>query len=107
MWKALCYVIAGATAGLAGVLMASKFTTGYPAEFAGTELQIIAAVVIGGTSLFGGEGTIIGSFLGVIMLSLLSTGCIIANISSFVQNIFIGGTILLAAALDRFRHLRR
>jgi ribose/xylose/arabinose/galactoside ABC-type transport system permease subunit len=107
LWKTLCYVIAGVAAGLAGVMMASKFTAGYPAEFAGSELQIIAAVVIGGTSLFGGEGTIAGTFLGVVMLSLLSTGCNVAGINPFVQNMFIGGTILLAAALDRFRHLRK
>lgn len=107
LWKTLCYIIAGATAGLAGVMMTGKFNTGQPTEFKGTELQVIAAVVIGGTSLFGGEGTIIGSFLGVLMLNVLYSGCNIAGISSFVQEIFIGGTIVLAACLDRFRHLRR
>jgi ribose/xylose/arabinose/galactoside ABC-type transport system permease subunit len=107
LWKTLCYIIAGATAGLGGVMMTGKFNTGQPTEFKGTELQVIAAVVIGGTSLFGGEGTIIGSFLGVLMLNVLYSGCNIAGISSFVQEIFIGGTIVLAAAMDRFRHLRR
>ncbi|HEY7115284.1 MAG TPA: ABC transporter permease [Tepidisphaeraceae bacterium] len=105
-YKTLCYVIAGATAGLAGVMMAAKFGGGQPAEFTGAELTVIAAVVIGGTSLFGGEGTVVGTLLGILMLGLLYSGCVIADISSFVQRIFIGGTIVLAAALDRFRHLR-
>jgi ribose transport system permease protein len=105
-YKTLCYVISGAAAGLAGVTMAAKFKAGQPAEFAGAELTVIAAVVIGGTSLFGGEGTIVGTLLGVLMLGLLYSGCVIADMSTFKQLIFIGGTILLAAALDRFRHLR-
>jgi ribose transport system permease protein len=105
-YKTICYVIAGATAGLAGVMMTAKFNGGQPAEFTGAELTVIAAVVIGGTSLFGGEGTIVGTLLGILMLGLLYSGCVIADISSFVQRIFIGGTIVLAAALDRFRHLR-
>ena len=105
-YKALCYVISGATAGLAGVMMAAKFKGGQPAEFTGAELTVIAAVVIGGTSLFGGEGTIVGTLLGILMLGLLYSGCVIVDISSFVQRIFIGGTIVLAVALDRFRHLR-
>jgi ribose/xylose/arabinose/galactoside ABC-type transport system permease subunit len=105
-YKTLCYMIGGATAGLAGVMMTAKFKGGQPAEFTGSELTIIAAVVIGGTSLFGGDGTIVGSVLGVIMLGLLDSGCVIADISTFKQKEFIGGTIVLAAALDRFRHLR-
>lgn len=106
-YKTLCYVIAGATAGLAGVMMCAKFKGGQPTEFEGAELTVIAAVVIGGTSLFGGEGTIVGTALGILMLGLLYSGCVIADISTYVQQMFVGGTILLAAALDRFRHLMR
>ena len=106
-WKTICYVIAGATAGLAGVMMCAKFNSAPPDEFKGVELTVIAAEVIGGTSLFGGEGTVMGSVLGVLMLGFLYTGCNIAQIDTNVQRIFIGGTIVLAAALDRFRHLAR
>lgn len=106
-YKTICYVISGACAGLAGVMMAAKFNSGPPDEFQGAELTVIAAVVIGGTSLFGGEGTIVGSVLGVLMLGFLYTGCNIANISPHVQRVFIGGTIVLAAAADRFRHIGR
>ncbi len=106
-WKTTCYVIAGLTAGLAGVMMTSQFDSGQPTEFLGSELTIIAAVVIGGTSLFGGEGTVIGSVIGVLMLASLRSGCNIAGINSDLQRVFIGGMIVLAAALDRFRHLVR
>jgi ribose/xylose/arabinose/galactoside ABC-type transport system permease subunit len=102
-WKTVCYVIGGICAGIAGVMMAAKFNGGPPDEFRGSELTVIAAVVIGGTSLFGGEGTV----LGVLMLGFLYTGCNIADISPHVQRIFIGATIVLAAAVDRFRHLGR
>jgi|GEM_PF-22192 len=105
-YKTLCYVIAGACAGLAGTMMTAKLRGGQPTEFTGAELTVIAAVVIGGTSLFGGEGTIVGTILGMLMLGLLYSGCVLADISSNVQRMFIGGTIVLAAALDRFRHLR-
>jgi ribose transport system permease protein len=106
-WKTICYVICGLCAGLAGVMMTSQFDSGQPTEFVGSELTIIAAVVIGGTSLFGGEGTVIGSVIGVLMLASLRSGCNIAGINSDLQRVFIGGMIVLAAALDRFRHLMR
>jgi ribose transport system permease protein len=106
-WKTLCYVIAGLTAGLAGVMMAANFGSAIPDEFKGSELIVIAAVVIGGTSLFGGEGTIVGSILGVLMLGFLWSGCNIAGVRPNLQRVFIGATIVLAAAVDRFRHLSR
>jgi len=106
-WKTIVYVIAGLSAGLAGVMMTSQFDSGQPTEFIGSELTVIAAVVIGGTSLFGGEGTIVGSVIGVLMLACLRSGCNIAGINSDLQRVFIGGMIVLAAALDRFRHLVR
>lgn len=106
-WKTIVYIISGLTAGLAGVMMTSQFDSGQPTEFIGSELTVIAAVVIGGTSLFGGEGTVIGSVIGVLMLASLRSGCNIAGINSDLQRVFIGGMIVLAAALDRFRHLVR
>jgi ribose/xylose/arabinose/galactoside ABC-type transport system permease subunit len=105
-WKTLCYVIAGGAAGLAGALMTATLG-GRPTNFEGLELTAIAAVVIGGTSLFGGQGTVAGSILGVLMLGFLNTGCTMAGLSSYVQPIFIGATIVIAAAIDRFRHLGR
>lgn len=106
-WKTACYVIAGITAGLAGVMMVANFGSAMPDEFKGAELTVIAAVVIGGTSLFGGEGTIVGSILGVLMLGFLWSGCNIAGVRPNLQRVFIGATIVLAAAVDRFRHLSR
>ena len=106
-WKNVCYIIAGITAGLAGVMMVANFGSAMPDEFKGSELTVIAAVVIGGTSLFGGEGTIVGSILGVLMLAFLWSGCNIAHVQPNLQRVFIGATIVLAAAVDRFRHLSR
>src|SRR5205814_8181932 len=84
-YKTLCYVIAGACAGLAGVMMTAQFKGGQPTELSGAELIVIAAVVIGGTSLFGGEGTIVGTLLGILLLGLLYISCVLAEISSNVQ----------------------
>ncbi len=106
-WKTVCYIIAGLTAGIAGVMTAANFGSAMPDEFKGSELTVIAAVVIGGTSLFGGEGTILGSVLGVLMLGFLWSGCNIAGVRPNLQRVFIGATIVLAAAVDRFRHLTR
>jgi len=106
-YKTACYLIAGLTAGLAGVMMTAQFASAQPNEFKGAELDIIAAVVIGGTSLFGGEGTIAGSVIGVFMLAALHSGCNHADINPDLQHVFIGGMIILAAAIDRFRHLAR
>ena len=106
-WKTICYLISGLAAGLAGVMMTAQFASAQPGEFKGAELDIIAAVVIGGTSLFGGEGTILGSVIGVLMLAGLHSGCNHANINPELQHVFIGGMIILAAAIDRFRHLAR
>jgi ribose transport system permease protein len=104
-WKTICYVVAGLTAGLAGVMMDSRLHSAIPSEYQGWELTIIAAVVIGGTSLFGGEGTMIGSIIGVLMIGFLRSGCNLAGVEANLQQVFIGAIIVLAAAVDRFRHL--
>ena len=106
-WKCACYIICGLSAGVAGVMMTSELSSGQPTAFVSYELTVIAAVVIGGTSLFGGEGTIVGSVIGVLMIGALYNGCIIVDINPDLQRVFIGGMIILAAAIDRFRHLLR
>jgi inositol transport system permease protein len=106
-WKTICYVIAGATAGLAGVMMAANFGSAQPDEFKGAELTIIAAVVIGGTSLFGGVGTIFGTVIGTILIGVLLNGLVLMNVSSYIQQIVIGVIIVLAVAFDTFAKSRR
>ena len=99
--KTAAYVISGALAGLAGVVLASRITTGQPNAGAGYELDAIAAVVIGGTSLSGGVGGIGGTLLGALLMGVINNGLDLLNVSSYYQQIVKGVIIVGAVALDR------
>jgi ribose transport system permease protein len=100
------YSILGALTGLAGMIEASRLVTGQPTAGEGYELRVIAAVVIGGGSLNGGAGTVLGTTVGAFIMSLLNNGCNLLGISPFVQQILIGAIIILAVAADEFRRRR-
>jgi ribose transport system permease protein len=100
------YAILGAMTGLAGMIEASRLVTGQPTAGEGYELRVIAAVVIGGGSLNGGAGTVLGTTVGAFIMSLLNNGCNLLGISPFVQQILIGAIIVLAVAADEFRRRR-
>ncbi len=100
------FAISGFAAGLAGVLQASKFMKAQNDAGQGIELIAIAAVVIGGTSITGGEGAIWRTVLGVLILRLISNGFNLINVSPFYQDVFQGLIILFAVALDAMRHRR-
>lgn len=102
--KCAVYMIGGLTAGLAGILQASRLNTGQPTTAVGRELDVIAAVVIGGGSLLGGEGTILGSIVGAFIMGFLRNGCNVVGISPFVQRMIIGAIIILAVLVDQIRH---
>jgi ribose/xylose/arabinose/galactoside ABC-type transport system permease subunit len=102
--KVLVYALAGALAGLAGVMEFSRLTVGDPTDSIGLELEVIAAVVIGGASLSGGEGTVVGSLVGAMLMAVIRTGCTFMGVHPWVQEILTGGIIVLAVALDRIRH---
>lgn len=104
--KLLVYVLGSGLAGLAGVLQFSYLTVGDPTTAAGMELDIIAAVVIGGASLSGGEGTILGSLVGALIMTVVGNGCTKMDFPNWVQEIVTGGIIIIAVALDRLRHRR-
>jgi ribose/xylose/arabinose/galactoside ABC-type transport system permease subunit len=97
------YIIGGALAGLAGVLMAARLGSGPPSLGAAFELQVIAAAIIGGTSIYGSIGSIPGTVLGALLLSVLTTGLVILKVDPAMQNFAIGVVIIVAAGLDRFR----
>jgi ribose transport system permease protein len=97
------FVLCGATAGLAGVLHFARLRVGDPMAGSGLELQVIAAVVLGGGSLTGGEGSIAGSLLGAFCMALLANGCQLEGLPNYVQEMLVGAIILVAAALDRRR----
>jgi ribose transport system permease protein len=105
--KIAVYTLAAALAGLAGVMEFSTLTVGDPTDSVGLELEVIAAVVIGGGSLSGGEGTITGSLIGAFLMTVIRTGCTHVGLPNWVQEIVTGGIIVTAVALDRVRHARR
>jgi ribose transport system permease protein len=105
--KLLVYILGSGFAALAGVLQFSYLTVGDPTTASGMELDIIAAVVIGGGSLAGGEGSILGSLVGALIMTTVGNGCTKMELPNWVQEIVAGAIIVIAVALDRLRHRRR
>ena len=99
--KVVIYALAGAFFGLAGVMQFSRLTQGDPSVAIGLELQIIAAVVIGGASLSGGAGSIPGSVIGAFMMACLANGSSIKDWPNYMQEIIIGVVIILAVGMDK------
>jgi len=95
------YVLSAALAGLGGVIMVSTFASGAHTYGLGYELQVIAAVVVGGTSLSGGEGRMLGTLLGALLIAVVQNGMNLLGVSSQWQAVVLGAVILLAAMLDR------
>lgn len=100
----LVYAACGALAGLAGLMQFSRLTVGDPTVAVGLELDVVAAVVIGGGSLSGGEGSILGSLVGALIMTVIRSGCAQMSLPNWVQEIVTGAIIVLAVALDRLRH---
>jgi ribose transport system permease protein len=101
--KLLVYTLGGLFAGLGGVLQFAYLTGGDPTTAIGLELNIIAAVVIGGASLAGGQGTIMGTLIGALIMSVVANGCTKVGLSNWVQEIVTGGIIIAAVLLDYLR----
>ena len=97
------YVISGVLSAISGILLASRVNSGQPNAGLMYELDVIAAVVVGGTSLFGGRGTIIGTFIGAMLIAVLKNGLNLLNVGSYIQQIVVGVVILLAVLLDQLR----
>jgi inositol transport system permease protein len=101
------YVIVGLTAGLAGFLLSARLGSAEAVAGTGYELRVIASVVIGGASLFGGVGGIGGAIVGVLLIGVLGNGLVIMNVSAYFQQIVIGAIIVAAVAFDTFAKSRR
>jgi ribose/xylose/arabinose/galactoside ABC-type transport system permease subunit len=101
------YVIMGFFAGLGAFVLAARLNSAEAVAGTGYELTVIASVVIGGTSLFGGVGTIFGTVIGTILIGVLLNGLVLLNVSSYIQQIIIGVIIVLAVAFDTFAKSRR
>ena len=98
----LVYVIVGFCCGLAAFLLSARLNSAEAVAGLGLELTVIAAVVIGGTSLFGGIGNIPGTVVGTLLIGVLTNGLVLLNVSSFVQQIVIGLVLVAAVAFDQF-----
>jgi len=104
--KVIVYMLCGTFAGLAGLMQFSYLTVGDPTGAVGLELNVIAAVVIGGGSLAGGEGSILGTLMGALIMTVIATGCAQMWLPNWVQEIITGAIIVVAVGLDRLRHRR-
>jgi ribose/xylose/arabinose/galactoside ABC-type transport system permease subunit len=105
--KLLIYSISGLFAGFAGLMQFSRLTVGDPTVASGLELDVIAAVVIGGGSLAGGEGSVLGTILGALIMTVIRSGCTQMGLSNWVQEIVTGIIIVVAVVLDRMRHSQK
>lgn len=106
-YETLAYVVCGLLAGIGGILLTARLNYATPVAGMGYELDVIAATVIGGTSLAGGEGYIFGTLLGAMMIGTLKNGLTLLNVSSYYQQIVIGLVIISAVFLDRFKTIKK
>lgn len=99
----LAYVISGLSAGFAGAILAAQLSAGSPQAATGLELNVVAAVVLGGASLAGGRGRVWGTLLGVLIMETLRNGLVLTDVSSFYQMIAWGLVLLVAVVIDQLR----
>jgi inositol transport system permease protein len=104
--KMSVYALCGTLAGLAGILLTSRITTGQPNAGAGFELDAIAAAIIGGTSTSGGTGTIAGTLVGALLIGVINNGLDLLNVSSYYQQVIMGVIIIGAVLLDSWNQKR-
>jgi ribose transport system permease protein len=101
--KVWCFVITGMLAGLGGILLMSRIAVGQPEIGTGWELEVIAAVVIGGVSLFGGVGTVAGTLLGLAIMQVIRAGLVSTNVNTHWQTVAVGVIMILAVGVDLLR----
>jgi ribose transport system permease protein len=99
----ISYTLCGALAGLSGLIIASQLASSAPRAAVGLEFTVVTAVILGGTSLAGGKGTLIGTFIGVIILRTLSNGLTITEVASWYQDVASGAALILAVGFDQIR----
>jgi ribose/xylose/arabinose/galactoside ABC-type transport system permease subunit len=95
------YVLSGLTAGIAGVILASRLGSGQPDAGVGFEFEVIVAIILGGTSLAGGQGTIVGTVLGALIVAVLGNGLNLLGVQTFYQYLVQGAALIVAVLLDQ------
>ena len=98
------YIVSGIVAGLGGVILASQLKSSSPTYGLAYELYVIAAVVVGGTSLSGGQGKILGTLIGALIIAVIQNGMNLTGVESYTQKVVLGLVILGAVLLDRMKH---
>lgn len=106
LYQMYVYIICGALAGFGGMILSSRVHSGQPNSAIGLELDVIAAAVIGGASLFGGQGTVAGTLIGAFLIGLIRNGSVLLNITQYYQEVIIGVIIWLAVYWDQLRRRR-
>ena len=101
--KIIVYCISGILAGISGIVLSARMYTGQPSVGQGSELDAIAAVILGGTIFAGGTGSLGGTVLGTLIIGVINNGLNLLNVSSFLQHIVKGAVILLAVYLDTIK----
>jgi ribose transport system permease protein len=101
--RIFCFATSGFLAALTGIILASRLGQGTPTVGSAYELWGIAAAVIGGTSLMGGEGTIMGAILGAAIVGVMQNGMVLLNISSYLQDVILGAVLVVAVVYDTLR----
>lgn len=105
--KIAIYALAGLFVGIAGLYQFSRLTVGNPTSGAGLELKVIASVVIGGGSLNGGRGTVLGTLTGALTMSVITSGCTAVGLTNPIQDMILGIIIVVAVSVDQFRHVKK
>jgi ribose transport system permease protein len=103
----ITYTLAGATAAIAGIVLAGRLNSALPSAANGLELQVIAGIVIGGTSLAGGRGSIVGTFIGVVLIGVINVGLSLLGVNPFWTQFIQGGVIFAAVMLDALSQRRK
>lgn len=101
--KFICYLLSGLCAGFAGMLLSAQVGAALPSSGAGTEMDVIAAIVLGGLSLSGGKGSMVGTLLGILILSIIANGLQVLGVNQYVQWVVTGSILILAVLIDVIR----
>lgn len=101
--RTITNVLVSVLAAFCGICMASRFNSAQTAVATGTEMTIMSSVIIGGTSMMGGSGTIIGSLLGCLLLAVINNGLVLMHVSSFWQNLIFGAILIISIMIDKYR----
>lgn len=104
--RTIVNVLVSVLAAFCGICMASRFNSAQTAVATGTEMTIMSSVIIGGTSMMGGSGTILGSALGCLLLAIINNGLVLMHVSSFWQNLIFGAILIVSIIVDKYRRAR-